>query len=692
MKKNIFAVYISLLLFSGLLCSQEKVKEKDLPEKHREFLKVTSYIMLKQEKDVFLQLTSSRDRDAFIETFWKQRDPTPGTPKNEYKEEHMRRFLHANKIFSRGSVREGWMTDKGRYYILLGEPTSTEKFYGTLGIYPCEVWYYYGDPSKGLPSYFGLIFYQRGGTGEFKLYDPVSDGPSRLLIQSKGFAMEDYESMYERIREIAPTLADISLSLIPGDIPFNYMPSPRNTILIAEILESPKKDVNPSYATHFLSYKGIVNTEYMTNMIESETITALMEDPFLGINFLHFSLVPKTLSVDYYENNDQYYCNFTLDLSLRKEEEIIFQYRKEFPHYFEPKNIDRIRANGIAIEDSIPVADGQYKLVILLTNSVGKEFCIYEEMIDIKADDGKPRIIGPFLGYDFYETRENVHVPFKLDKDKLFIDPRNTFAVKDQVAMLFSLTHINQDLWQKGLVQVRIEGMKPGNPSIKAFRLELKNYPYRRVLSFPYKFSASELTPDYYRMWISLVDGDGQTVDKQTSRFIVTRAEAIAHPIARVRLVPYTNNYLFHYMLAHQYTNLENFEKADEHYEKAYNLKKDYSKGLLEYVNFLILRRNFTRSLELVDKLAGDENLKFEYLLAKGRTQMGLGQYAEAIENLLQANELYDSDIRVLNSLGFCYHKVGQRQKALDVLKASLSLNPKQDSIQKMIEEIENKR
>lgn len=691
MKKTVILIGSLLLVFSGMLFARGKVKEEDLPEKYREFLKVTSYIMLKQEKEVFLQLTHSRDRDAFIETFWKQRDPTPGTPKNEYREEHMRRYLHANKFFKRGSVREGWMTDMGRYYILLGEPTSKERFYGTLGLYPCEVWYYYGDPAKGLPAYFGLVFYQKGGAGEFRLYDPVSDGPSALLIHSKGFAMEDYEGMYERVRELAPTLADMTLSLIPGDLPFNYMPSPRNTILLAEILESPKKDVNPSYATHFLSYKGIVDTEYMTNMIESETQTALMEEPLSGMKFLHFSMVPKTLSVDYYEPRDQYYCNFTLDLSLRKGEEILFQYQKEFPHYFDPKDIDRIRANGISIEDSIPVADGTYKLVILLTNSIGKEFCIYEEMIQIPQDEGKARISGPFLGYDFLETRENVHAPFKLADNKLFVDPKNTYAAKDRIALLFSLNHIDQDLWREGEVRVRIKGMKPGNPSEKNFSLALNNYPFRRTLSFPHSFSAAELSPDYYRMWIELLDGRGGTLDEKTSRFIVSRADAIAHPIAKIRMVPHTNNYLFHHMLAQQYARLENFGRAAEQYEKAFALKNDYTKGLLEYVNFLIQRKRYDRSLELVDHLAVDESLRFEYLLAKGRTLMGMEKYETAIENLVKANDLYDSDIRVLNSLGFCYYKTGQPQKALDALNASLKLNAKQESIKKLKTEIENK-
>jgi hypothetical protein len=38
----------------------------------------------------------------------------------------------------------------GRIYIILGAPASIESFELTPGIYPCQVWYYYGDKAKGL--------------------------------------------------------------------------------------------------------------------------------------------------------------------------------------------------------------------------------------------------------------------------------------------------------------------------------------------------------------------------------------------------------------------------------------------------------------------------------------------------------------------------------------------------------------
>ena len=120
------------------------------------------------------------------------------------------------------------MTDMGRIYIILGEPLSKEMF-DVSGIYPAEVWTYNGDKTKGLPTQFNLVFFQRSGAGEYKLYNPISDGPVALIIDRQGLNLSDQRALYDKILELAPTLAGPSISLIPGQRSYNYIPSPGKT-------------------------------------------------------------------------------------------------------------------------------------------------------------------------------------------------------------------------------------------------------------------------------------------------------------------------------------------------------------------------------------------------------------------------------------------------------------------------------
>src|SRR5712692_687380 len=81
------AAALVLVLFLGVGAALAKEKDK-LPTRYRDWLeKDVVYIISKEEKDAFLRLTRDEDRDRFMEEFWEIRNPTPGSPVNEFKEE-----------------------------------------------------------------------------------------------------------------------------------------------------------------------------------------------------------------------------------------------------------------------------------------------------------------------------------------------------------------------------------------------------------------------------------------------------------------------------------------------------------------------------------------------------------------------------------------------------------------------------
>jgi GWxTD domain-containing protein len=680
-----------LILLPGLLFPQAKIAEKGLPQQYQEWLKLVAYIIQPVELDVFMKLGNNRDRDIFIETFWKQRDPTPGTPENEYKDEIIKRFQYVNQQFGRGhsTTREGWRTDMGRIYMVLGAPQSIEHFEASIGIVPCQSWTYYGDARRNLPPQFLLLFYQRGGIGEYKLYDPVSDGPARLLLDQKKIVDPmDYKAMYDMILDLQPTLAEVAITRIPGEYNYDLSPSARNNILLADILESPKKDVNPSYATHFLDYKGIVSTEYLTNFVESNATADLIRDPMTGLQFLHFSIAPVNVSVDYYVPKSQYFCSYQVNVSLRVGEAIIFQYTRDFPIYIPDENIDRIRANGIAVEDSFPIIEGKFKLIVLMTNSVGKEFSIMEKDITVPPDSGPPRIGGPYVGYRFETYQREIHVPFKVMDKKLVVDPRKTFGGTDEIACLFNVENLTEDLRANGETRIHVLGMRKDKPVDKTFSIKLSGFTFGRVLSITQSLAAKDLGPDYYEITVSLVGGDGRVLDEKKDTFIVTPNSVMGHPIANAKGFALANQFLYSYMLAQQDQKVGRTDKAKALYERAFALNPDYKEGVVMYTNFLTEVKDYDRALEIVEKLRGDGKRQFEYYSLRGKTLLGKGQYADALVSLGEANKMYNSDLQVLNALGICYWKTGQKTKALEALNASLKLDPNQAEVKKLVAEI----
>ena len=279
-----------------------------------------------------------------------------------------------------------------------------------------------------------------------------------------------------------------------------FRPSRQTNLIVKHNVDSPKKDVSSTYATHFLNYKVIVSTEYLTKYVESTTGLAIIQDPILDLNFVHFSISPERVSIDYFKPKDQYFCNFQLNVSLRKEEDIIFQYSKDFPFYFPPENVERIKGSGIAIQDSFPLIEGKYTLNILIQNSVGKEFSVFERDIFVPERSESPKIIGPVLGYKLQDYSSNFNVPFKLMDKKLLVDPQNTFSLSENVAILFNIMNVTKYLWEEGKVEIYINGLGAREPRKRSYILDLKNYPFHETLGLTYSIHAKELSPAYYEL------------------------------------------------------------------------------------------------------------------------------------------------------------------------------------------------
>ena len=684
---------LALLLGAGLAPAQTKVKVKDLAPQYKEWLDLTSYIITDSELDVFLHLQNERDRDIFIKAFWNMRDPTPTTPQNEFQEEHLKRFKEANYRFHFGSVRPGWMTDRGRFYIILGPPTSKTSVAGSLETFPAEIWSYYGDTSKGMPTHFELCFYQYRNAGEYKLYDPVADGPARLLVNATGqYAISDYEGLYEKLLKEQPELARVALSIVPGEFGYGYQPSLETTMYLAAILESPKKGLDVRYATHFLNYKGVVSTEYLTNYMKNDSAVAVVLDPQTGMAYCDFAMSPERLSLDFYEPKGEYSSNFLVDVSLKVGELVLLQYSKEYPLTIPEDRMSDTESMGISIADSFPVIEGKSQLTVLLRNTVGKEFTILERNIDVPAMDGPPRLLAPVFGAKADGSPAGAHVPFQAEGRKLHVDPKNTFAQSDLISYIFSIAGMTRELWETGSVGIAIKGTNQAVPFEKSFTLPLNGQRFGRSLVLVQSIGGSDFPPDYYEMTLTLRNGAGDVVDEGSGRFIVSPVKALSHPVIASKAFGLNNIFMYHYMLAFQYGQVGQADKAREAYAKALDLNPGFLVKIPEYAAFLIKDKRCADALGLLERIKAEDKLRFQYALLKGQALAGLERYDEAILSLLEGNRIYNSDAGLLALLGTCYYKVGDAAKALEALKASLKLNSEQAGIKSLIEEIERKK
>lgn len=99
----------------------------------------------------------------FLE-YWKSKDPSPGNDENEVFQEYFGRVNFANEQFSH--YREGWQTDRGMVFIILGPPNNVDRHPFEYDSKPYEIWEYYEINRS-------FTFLDETGFGDYRLITPM---------------------------------------------------------------------------------------------------------------------------------------------------------------------------------------------------------------------------------------------------------------------------------------------------------------------------------------------------------------------------------------------------------------------------------------------------------------------------------------------------------------------------------------
>src|SRR5215475_1056082 len=187
--------------------SDEAKKSRDLENASKALQKWVdqdvSYIITPEERAAWKRLKTDEEREAFIESFWLRRDPTPDTIDNEYRDEHYERIAYANEHYASGIP--GWKTDRCRIYIMYGKPDEIESHPsggtydrpieqggGTTSTFPFEIWRY--RYIEGIGNEVLLEFVDPSMSGEYRMTIDPSEKDALLHVPGAGLTW--YEQFY----------------------------------------------------------------------------------------------------------------------------------------------------------------------------------------------------------------------------------------------------------------------------------------------------------------------------------------------------------------------------------------------------------------------------------------------------------------------------------------------------------------
>jgi len=662
------ALIMSLVFSYGILLAGGI---KDLPKKYRMWLvRDVRYIITEKEKKAFLKLKTDKQRELFIKMFWKMRDPTPGTPRNEYKEEHYKRLAMAEKLF-RDEGKPGWMTDRGRFYIILGKPQDIERYDGMGRFYPVEVWYYQGDPAKGLPSQFRLVFYQDPGTFEYKLYYPGIDSPQKLIPTWGGDPFDKMQG-YKTIRQYAPALADALMSMIPGEAASGYS-SARSSLILSEIERSPYEGVNTEYADRIASMEGMVEVEESVIYVPNQTRLDLFRHPE-GFYALHFAISPKKFSITRYD--ERYYAPLEIYAKLvNSRGEGIWESTQPLELYFTPAQVDLLKKSSVEIEGLIPVIPGDYSLVLILKNKSSREFSLVEKRIKIPPEDRisilslatsnslKPRPSGLFLKpyligrTQFYPYADEI---YKTTEEVVVFGQVNIPLGEDPSKISMTLTLSDED----GNILEKVD-LPFQDPKLGLFYHKLGR---RGSGSYIVKLSL------YYA---------GVKLGERTAEFMVTPLAYKPVPFLISKIVEARELPGFYHSLATQFYEVGKYQRAIYYYKRELTLSPSAAQAREGLMRAYLKSGKPEEALKV---FLETEAPTVEMFYLAGKIYYEKGDLDRAVEVLHRGYRRNSVNLKIINLLAEVYLQKGNRENARLLLKRSLEIDPNQDIIKRKLE------
>ncbi|MEE9500701.1 MAG: GWxTD domain-containing protein [Candidatus Aminicenantaceae bacterium] len=684
--RRFFLVFLLFAFAIPHLCwsSQTKIKPEELPPIFKKWLEEeVVYIISSKEKDVFLQLETDRERKIFIDAFWRIRDPNPSTPENEFKTEHYSRIAYANKMFGRDTPAIGWRTEMGRIYIILGEPNSIEKYENETEVRPTIIWFYQGKIELGLPNSFNVVFFRQEEFSDWEIYSPIVHGPYKLL---RFFSNDriNIEAAYKQLYQFNPSVAKVSMSLIPHDQTSLTSPSMASDILISRIFETPKK-VEDEYAEKLLKYKDIIEVEYTANYIGNDSFVQTIQDE-QGMFFVHYLIEPKRLSLELYEGS----YHTTLEISGQVtdlEGKTIFQFDKSLPLQFNRNQFDQIKSKLFSYQNAFPLVEGTYKFLLLMKNKVSREFTSFEKQLLIPST-AKFQMSPLLLAHSKKQSPYVGQIkPFKVQDQQVYISPKKDFSKEENLHVYFELYGVPEGIRTDGKVKVTIS---KSDEVIQEQVREGTQWPQydKFLISFP----LTDMSPANYGIRVSVQNRDGKEVLFEQEFFYISHRLSLPRPFISTELLAPADNAVYDYILGGQHFNKGQIQTAKTLLERAYRKEPNNFKYALGFAQVLFQLQRHQEVLDILTPFVqGTEPQHAAYSLL-GKSFQTLGQYPQAIESFQAYLSHFGTNLRVLNDLGECHFQLGNREDALVAWKKSLELDPNQKEIQEKVNTLEGKK
>ena len=394
-------VFLALLTLFPSHRAQAADSTKKLPPVYRHWIEVeVPYIMAAQERKEFLALTTDAQRDSFIDTFWRIRNPEPGSANNTYKEEHYRRLAYANENFGDPRYEDGWRSERGRMYIILGAPKQRAQHHDVGNVRPMEIWFYQSD-TPALPPYFYLLFYKPSAGDDYRLYSPRFDTPVKLC--STGESRNDPTMALSIIRKsLGDEVAKTAVTLLPDEsVDFrSFEPSMESDTLLNKISDLPDNPVTIARLEANRARERVTMSVFVGGEDSVLSYDTFRDDRGrMTLSYLLSRQFADAHLIGTHKDGRTYY-----DLTLRTDVlteagKPVYMQEDQLTGNLTPAQAEVARKKRFCAEGRLPLTPGNYTVVTTLTNRVDGTASRQRSLVTVPAIKSQGVALSGLLAY-----------------------------------------------------------------------------------------------------------------------------------------------------------------------------------------------------------------------------------------------------------------------------------------------------
>ena len=630
---KIFKAYIVFLflLFPALssFASPIPANEKD---EWKTWLEEVDPIITRQERSVAKLLKTVEERKRFQELFWKARTTDPHNPRNEYKIEYYRRLDYARRKLG------GMKSDRGRIYILLGEPFNIERYTGEENTVDSEMWEYRTDGRHGLFPFMNLVFYKPRDTGDYQLYHPGIHQPRDLLSPYYADNARTMKAAYTELKKNSTELAQASLSVLPdeGDPDMNMALSSSN-FAFNRIYSLPEKEAELGYIRNFKTPTGTVQVSHTTNSIHGHGCTAITRDK--DVTFINYAMMPDIMKFQHV-SQDRFTAEINIHINIEDQKgNLIYQDMRRIDLDVNTERKQSIDRRKVVFMNFAPIIEGDFNVTLMFINKSTEEFFTYKTRVSVSKD-----IPPAAAGFNLQAVDNGNFMPFTAGNFMVLTDPRSTFNQKEALEGIVQSTQ---------MPELYLQNLDNRNNKIKIESVIKSGDMYK------FRLPLSDVKDDNYQLIVKI---PGEKVVEAPIRKIHVLPFYIdiqrPLPIARPEPAAAYNNYRF--VQAQEYLNMGNTDQAVANF----NLvpRKYWNASSLPVIaRAYYVKKDYATVLQLLE----NDQVKKVYatLIMLANSAIELKRFDRALEYLEKLRQYGDS-VEINQLMAAVYLSTGQREKA----------------------------